>query len=121
MIVSGANPTPTDAGAAAGALTGAVDRLCAEVSGWTLVRWSATGSAGRSTADAVFELVQRIADLAADAEGQPHRPVPRLDAAPAVTDQLRVVVADLIAAPAPVATLTRAMDLVGAATPPAPR
>jgi hypothetical protein len=52
----------------------------------------------------VHDLVQEVADLAADAEGQPHRPVPRLDNDLALADQLRVVAADLIAA-APGATV----------------
>ncbi|HEX8626537.1 MAG TPA: hypothetical protein VF755_00005, partial [Catenuloplanes sp.] len=37
-----------------------------------------------------------IADLAADGERQPRRPVPRLDTDLALTDQLRVVTADLL-------------------------
>jgi hypothetical protein len=52
--------------------------------------------------------VQRIADLAAGAEGEPRRPVPRLDNNLALTDQLRVVAADLIAAGPPPAVLEAA-------------
>ena len=43
-------------------------------------------------------LVQQLADLAADAEGEPPRAVPRLDNDLALPDQLRVVAADLLAA-----------------------
>ncbi len=51
-----------------------------------------------SRAERVHELVQRLADAAADAEGSPRRPVPRLDNDLALTDQLRVVTADVLAA-----------------------
>ncbi|BCJ33031.1 hypothetical protein Athai_05340 [Actinocatenispora thailandica] len=47
-------------------------------------------------------LVQQLADLGADAEARPHQPVPRLDNDLALPDQLRVVAADLTAAPPPV-------------------
>jgi hypothetical protein len=57
-------------------------------------------------------LLQRLADLAADAEGQPRRPVPRLDNVLALPDQLWVITADLIAANPDEATLTAATDLV---------
>ena len=70
-----------------------VDRLVNQVGHWTPRRWAASGAA-----PAVFALVQRLADLAADAEGQPRRPVPRLDNDLALPDQLRVVSADLLAA-----------------------
>ncbi|HZN70841.1 MAG TPA: hypothetical protein VFC00_04030 [Micromonosporaceae bacterium] len=61
------------------------------VSHWGPPRW-----VGR--AERVHALVQRLADLAADAEGEPRRPVPRLDNDLALPDQLRVVVADLVVA-----------------------
>ena len=61
------------------------------VSHWGPPRW-----VGR--ADTVHGLVQRLADRAAAAEGEPHRPVPRLDSDLALVDQLRVVTADLLAA-----------------------
>lgn len=52
----------------------------------------------------MHRLVQQVANLAADAEGEPRRTVPRLDNDLALPDQLRVVAADLLAAapPAPV-------------------
>ncbi|MFB6393922.1 hypothetical protein [Polymorphospora lycopeni] len=52
--------------------------------------------------DLMHALVQRIADRAADAEGEPRRPVPRLPNDLALTGQLKVVAADLVVAgPAP--------------------
>jgi hypothetical protein len=57
-------------------------------------------------------LLQRLADLAADAEGQPRRPVPRLDNVLALPDQLRVIAADLTAAKPDEATLAAATELV---------
>ena len=44
------------------------------------------------------DAIQRVADAAADAEGQPRRPVPAPDSPVGLTDQWRVVMADLIAA-----------------------
>ena len=49
----------------------------------------------------MFALVQRLADLGADAEGRPHRPVPRPDHALVLPDQLAVMTADLLRAGAP--------------------
>jgi len=83
----------------------AVDRLLTQVSHWERPRWSAGNP---SKADLVHGLVQRIADLGADAENRPHRQVPRLGDL-ALRDQLRVVADDLLAA-APEAHLARAAD-----------
>lgn len=71
------------------------------VSHWTPGRWRRTVPGGGTRADLVHGLVQRLADWAADAEGQPHRPVPRLDNDLALPDQLRVVASDLAAAAPP--------------------
>lgn len=77
----------------------AVARLVNQVGHWTPARWSKPVSTGDgSRADAVHALVQQLADAAALAEGQPRRRVPRLDNDMALTDQLRVVAADLIGA-----------------------
>jgi hypothetical protein len=74
----------------------AVDRLVNHVSHWTPSRWAASSASGAgSRADVMYALVQRLADLGADVEGQPRRPVPRLDNDLALPDQLRVVAADL--------------------------
>lgn len=81
-------------------LTAAVDRLCAYVSHWTPPRWAAFGASGEQCGDLMHGLVQQLADLAADADGQPGRPVPRLESDLALPDQLRVVAFDLVAATA---------------------
>lgn len=44
-------------------------------------------------------LVQALADIAADAEGQPRRPVPRLPNDMQLPDQLQVIGLDLLEAP----------------------
>ncbi len=44
-------------------------------------------------------LAQRLADAAADATGEPRRPVPRLDNDLALPDQVTVLAADLPAVP----------------------
>ena len=62
----------------------------------------------RAPADLVHRLVQEVANLAADAEGQPRRTVPQLDNDLALPDQLRVVAADLVAAGADDEVLARA-------------
>ncbi|GAA1038343.1 hypothetical protein GCM10009557_54070 [Virgisporangium ochraceum] len=74
-------------------------RLVDRVSTWTPPRWAASSASGPGTrADRFHALIQELADQAADAEGQPHRVVPRLSPDTALPDQLRVVVADLIEA-----------------------
>jgi hypothetical protein len=65
-------------------------------------------SEGSTRADLMFRLVQRLADLAAEAEGRTRRPVPRLDNDLALVDQVRVMVQDLQRAPAPPPLLVRA-------------
>ncbi|GIJ19634.1 hypothetical protein Vlu01_02580 [Micromonospora lutea] len=92
-----------------------VELLVRQVSHWQQPRWSAAAAAGNvSRADLVHRLVQEIANLAADAEGQPRRVVPRLDNDLALPDQLRVVTADLLAADASEEALTRAATEVAA-------
>jgi hypothetical protein len=77
----------------------AVSRLVDQVAHWTPARWSKPAASVAGTrAEAVHALVQRLADAAAGAEGQPRRPVPRLTNDLALPDQLRVVTADLLAA-----------------------
>jgi len=82
------------------------DRLIARLRAWTPARYAARAAGGRRRGDALHELVQRLADLAADAEGQPRRPVPRLASDLVLPDQLRVVVHDLLRA-GPVPELVR--------------
>jgi hypothetical protein len=64
--------------------------LVGQVAHWTPARW-------RGRSDAVYALVQRLADAAAEVEGRTPLPVPRL-ADTVLPDQLRVMVADLVAA-----------------------
>jgi hypothetical protein len=78
-------------------LTAAVRKLVGQISHWTPSRWAASSASGVPRAEVVHELVQWLADRAAEAEGEPRRPVPRLDNDLALTDQLRVVAADLVA------------------------
>jgi hypothetical protein len=74
-----------------------VELLVNQVGHWSQPRWDLPATAGGPTrADIVYGLVQRLADLAADAEGEPRRAVPRLDNDLALPDQLRVVAADLV-------------------------
>jgi hypothetical protein len=89
-------------------LSRAVDLLVRQTGHWLPARWAALAGGGGSRGELVHALVQRIADLAADAEGQPRRPVPRLSADTALPDQLRVVTADLMAAAPPAAVITAA-------------
>ncbi|HEY8532742.1 MAG TPA: hypothetical protein VIL44_02545 [Micromonospora sp.] len=97
MGVDNASPHPS--GASAAALAQEVERFVRQVGHWTPARWSApAGGGGGTRAELVHALVQRIADRAADAEGEPRRRVPRLDNDLVLPDQLRVVVADLVAA-----------------------
>jgi len=79
-----------------------VRRFVGQVSHWTPPRWAASSASGLDSRAAVTHaLVQELADLAADAEGEPRRAVPRLDNDGALPDQLRVIAADLAAAVPP--------------------
>jgi hypothetical protein len=70
---------------------------------------AAAGYATLTKGDLLYVLVQRLADLGADAEHRPHRPVPRLNDL-ALPDQLRVVADDLLAAAPPAPTLKLAAE-----------
>ncbi|MDR7279296.1 hypothetical protein [Catenuloplanes atrovinosus] len=87
----------------------ALDRFVRQVGHWEAPRWATPldGTTG-TRADAVHALITWVADAAADAEGQPRRPVPRLPNDLALVDQLRVVVTDLLAATPPPTILTEA-------------
>jgi hypothetical protein len=92
-----------------------VDLLLRQVGHWTAARWAAPAAAGDTPRrELMHRLVQQIADLDADVEGQPRRAVPWLDNDLALPDQLRVVTADLIAAGPSAAVLTAAVDRVRA-------
>ncbi len=116
----------------AAALRAAADRLVNRVSQWTPARWerpvradldvsgpaiAVSGPAYPLTrADVVFGLVQELADVAAQVEARPRREVPRLDNHLALSDQLRVMVADLLAADPPAEMARAATAAVDAAT-----
>jgi hypothetical protein len=67
----------------------AIGRVVEGTRYWSPARWS-------FKADAMHALVQELADLAADAEGQPRRPVPRLPNDMQLPDQLQVIGLDLL-------------------------
>jgi len=73
-----------------------VDRLHNQVRHWEQGRWWARKD-GITRGDVMYTLVQRLADLAADAEHRPRRTVPR-DHDVVLPDQLRVLADDLLAA-----------------------
>ncbi|MFI5843437.1 hypothetical protein ACIA8K_27390 [Catenuloplanes sp. NPDC051500] len=87
----------------------ALERFVRQTGHWEAPRWALPldGTPG-TRADALHALITWVADAAADADGEPHRPVPRLPHDPALIDQLRVVTADLRAATPPDAILTEA-------------
>ena len=82
----------------------AIDRLLNQVRHWEQPRWR------NGKADQTYALVQHLADLAADAESRPRRPVPR-EPDLILPDQLRVMADDLIAT-APAEVLAEAAEAV---------
>ena len=68
---------------------------------WTPARWAAAAPPLGTRADLVHHLAQRLADAAADAEGLPRRPLPRLDGDLVLPDQLAVTADDLVRAAPP--------------------
>ena len=96
-------------------LNRAVDLLLGQVGHWGTPRWEAEAANGLGTrADLVHRLVQRLADLSADVEGEPRRQVPRLGNDLALPDQLRAIASDLIAVDAPEPVLSAAAADVAA-------
>jgi hypothetical protein len=94
-------------------LARSLDQLNSRLTHWTPSQWAASSvSSDRSRAEVVHALVQRLADLAAAAEGQPCRAVPRLPNDLSLPDQLRVVLADLVAAEPDTETVRRATELI---------
>ncbi len=67
----------------------AIGRVVEGTRHWSSARWS-------SRAAAMHALVQELADIAADAEGQPRRPVPWLPNDMQLPDQLQVIGLDLL-------------------------
>jgi hypothetical protein len=88
------------------------ERLVGRTATWTPARWASSCPDGEGTrADVVYALVQHLADVGADAEDRPRRPVPRLEHDVTLPDQLAVVATDLLAAGTP-ESLTEAADAV---------
>jgi hypothetical protein len=89
-----------------------VERLHNQVRHWEQGRWwSRAPGATATRGDLMYALIQRLADLAADAEHQPRRPVPR-EHDMVLPDQLRVLADDLVAAAPPEPLLTEATAAV---------
>jgi hypothetical protein len=63
---------------------------------WTPTRWQAAAPDWGTRADLARHLAQSLADLAADAEGQPRRALPVLQTDLLVPDQLAVSGDDLV-------------------------
>jgi hypothetical protein len=89
-----------------------VDRLHNQVRHWEQGRWwSRTPQASATRGDLMYALIQQLADLSADAEHLPRRPVPR-EHDMVLPDQLRVLADDLLAAAPPEALLAEAAAAV---------
>lgn len=93
-------------------LARAADDLVRRLRRWTAASWAlaAGPEAGGTRGDAAYAAVQRIADLGADAEGEPRRPVPRL-ADTVLADQLAVMVGDAVRTGDPTALAGTAAEL----------
>jgi hypothetical protein len=74
----------------------AIGRVVEGTRHWSPARWASQG--GTARAGVMHALVQSLADLTADAEGRPHRPVPRLPNDMHLPDQLQVIGLDLLEA-----------------------
>ncbi len=72
----------------------------------------ATAAGAVTRAEAMFALIQTLADLGADAESRAHLRVSRLDNDLALVDQVRVMVLDLLRSSAPDALLDRAVTAI---------
>lgn len=92
---------------------------------WTPARWAAAAPPHGSRADLAHHLAQALADVAADVERQPRRPLPRLDSDLGLPDQLAVTADDLARAAPTVPTvrdatahlLAHRLDLLGEQVP----
>ncbi len=65
---------------------------------WTPARYAAAAAGWGTRGDLVHHLAQALADAAADTEGGPRRPVPRLDSDLGLADQVAVTADDLVRA-----------------------
>ena len=80
-----------------------------------LRRWDSASWAVSTRAELVAGVVQRLADVGADAEGRPRRPVPRL-ADLTLADQLTVMVDDVLRTGDPAAAGAAAAELAALRT-----
>ena len=105
-------PSGTPDGGGASALTRQAESLVRTLRRWPAQSWRLPpeGPAPDTRADAAHLAVQRIADLGADAELRPRRPVPRITDL-ALADQLAVVVADVVRTADPTAVTETAAVL----------
>jgi hypothetical protein len=87
----------------------AKDRLLHQVSHWETNRWKQN-----ARADTVRALARTLADLGAEAEGNPHRKLPEV-AETTLADQIRVLSDDLLAANARDEVLRAATEAVAKA------
>lgn len=89
-----------------------IERLLTQVRHWDERRWRAAApGATTSRSHQVRGLVQHLADLGAEAENRPARPVPHLHDL-VLGDQLRVLADDLLTAAAALEILERATAAV---------
>lgn len=75
---------------------------------WTPARYAAAAGLCGSRAELIRHLAQSLADLAADAEGEPRRSLPVLDGDLGLADQLMVTAHDLVRTGPSVDTAQRA-------------
>lgn len=75
--------------------TAATEALLRRAERWSGRSWRVRTASGTTREEALCALVQALADLAADAEGRPRRPVPALGG-DALPDQVAVMCDDLL-------------------------
>ncbi|MEU4624165.1 hypothetical protein AB0G04_29840 [Actinoplanes sp. NPDC023801] len=89
-----------------------IERLLTQIHHWDERRWRASAPAAPVTrSQQVRDLVQHLADLGAEAEKRPARPVPHIHDL-VLRDQLRVLADDLLAAAPSADLLDRATTAV---------
>ncbi|MEV0896243.1 hypothetical protein [Actinoplanes sp. NPDC049802] len=87
-----------------------VERLLTQVHHWDEPRWRAAADSG-TRSQRVQDLLQRLADLGAEAEDRPRRRVPHIHDL-VLRDQIRVLADDILAAAPSADLLVRATAAV---------